>query len=358
MADSEDRTEAPSQRRLDQAREEGNVSLSREALSAAALAAGVLMIPKLISNVRHSFYILRGMMWHAGDQPLSSINTARILTIVLRTILSVFLPFGSMILAAILACGLMQTGFLLRPAGMAPDFKRISPLSGISRLFSASALVELLKSVAKCVVFVAIAFVLGRSFLQQGPMLVGLNPIKLTEAFSLSVKHLGMAFIGAQILIAGADIFWNRTKRLSKLKMSRQELKEEYRQTEGDPHVKGKLRQIRAKLSRQRMMNAVKGATVVVTNPTHYAVALLYEKGKAGAPKIVAKGMDEVAARIREVACENRVPIMPNPPLARALYNLPLDTEIPVEHFKLVASIIAYVWKLKQPAPLPLRQDG
>ena len=132
--------------------------------------------------------------------------------------------------------------------------------------------------------------------------------------------------------------------------MSREELKEEYRNTEGDPHVKGKLKAMRAKVARQRMMDAVKTATVIVTNPTHYAVALVYEKGASSAPKIVAKGVDDVAARIRELAQDHRVPIVANPPLARALYPLPLESEIPAEHFKVVAAVIAYVWKLRRPA--------
>jgi flagellar biosynthetic protein FlhB len=133
--------------------------------------------------------------------------------------------------------------------------------------------------------------------------------------------------------------------------MSRQELRDEHRESEGDPHVKARIRKLRRQRAAKRMMAAVPKATVVVTNPTHYAVALAYESGSKAAPRIVAKGVDELAARIREVAQDSRVPVVSNPPLARALYVLPLDSEIPREHFQVVAGIIAYVWKLRRPPP-------
>ena len=135
--------------------------------------------------------------------------------------------------------------------------------------------------------------------------------------------------------------------------MSRQDLRDEHRQSEGDPHVKGRIRQLRRQRAKRRMMDAVKTATVIITNPTHYAVALVYENGGKGAPKVVAKGVDELAARIREMALDHKVPLVANPPLARALYTVPLDGEIPREHFQVVAGIIAYVWRLKRPPPGP-----
>jgi flagellar biosynthesis protein FlhB len=150
---------------------------------------------------------------------------------------------------------------------------------------------------------------------------------------------------------------WVRYRHAAQLRMSRQELRDEHKESEGDPHLKARLRHIRRQRSKRRMMDAVPKAAVVITNPTHYAVALVYESGDKAAPRIVAKGVDAMAARIRMVAQENRVPLVPNPPLARALYKLPLDSEIPREHFQVVAGIIAYVWRLRRPpaGPPPVR---
>ena len=147
--------------------------------------------------------------------------------------------------------------------------------------------------------------------------------------------------------MAGVDILRTHLRFHGSLRMTRQEVRDEARESEGDPHVKSRIRQIRQQRAKRRMMAAVPKATLVVTNPTHYAVALAYARGQGGAPRIVAKGVDEVAARIRAVAKEAGVPLVANPPLARALYPLPLDAEIPAEHFKVVAELIAYVWKLR-----------
>jgi flagellar biosynthetic protein FlhB len=159
-----------------------------------------------------------------------------------------------------------------------------------------------------------------------------------------------MTMLGAQAAIAAADVFWERMQLARKLRMSRQEQKDEHKDTEGNPQVKARLRQLARTRSRKRMMKAVPKAAVVITNPTHFAVALAYERGATGAPRMVAKGADEVAERIREIAREHRVPIVANPPLARALFRFEIDTEIPSEHFKAVAEIIAYVWRMRAKA--------
>ena len=151
----------------------------------------------------------------------------------------------------------------------------------------------------------------------------------------------------ALAVVAGADVVWVRWQHLRQLRMSREDLRQETRESEGDPHVKGRLRRLRESRARRRMLAEVPKAAVVVTNPTHYAVALAYEQGQAAAPRIVAKGVDAMAARIREAAAEHGVPLVPNPPLARALWRLEVDTEIPAEHWQAVAEIIAYVWRLR-----------
>jgi flagellar biosynthetic protein FlhB len=164
--------------------------------------------------------------------------------------------------------------------------------------------------------------------------------------------HLLVLLAGAQALIALADLFWVRMQYAKRHRMSRQEQRDEHKDTEGNPLVRQRLRQLARNRARKRMMASVRRAAVVVTNPTHYAVALAYERGSRAAPRIVAKGMDEIALRIREEALAHRIPVVANPPLARALCRLELDTEIPVEHFKAVAEIVAYIWRMRPRPPL------
>jgi len=154
--------------------------------------------------------------------------------------------------------------------------------------------------------------------------------------------------LGVELVIAGADLFWVRFSHGRKLRMTHQDIRDEIKETEGDPQIKARIRQIRLQRSRRRMLAAVAKATVVVTNPTHYAVALAYDRANSAAPRVVAKGVDSMAARIREMAETNKVPLVANPPLARALYLVDLDKDIPAEHFQAVAEIIAYVWRLGQ----------
>jgi flagellar biosynthetic protein FlhB len=172
------------------------------------------------------------------------------------------------------------------------------------------------------------------------------SPALLAQRMIQHITSIAIAILAVQGLIAGADLLRTRLRFNADMRMTKQEQRDEARESDGDPQIKARLRQLRQQRSRRRMMQAVPQAAVVVTNPTHYAVALAYDRGSGGAPRIVAKGMDEMAARIRKAAQEAGVPLVANPPLARALYPLPLDREIPAEHFKAVAELIAYVWKL------------
>jgi flagellar biosynthetic protein FlhB len=242
---------------------------------------------------------------------------------------------------------LVQTEFLYRPAAIQPDLSRISPLAGIKRLFSMQTVVSTLKSVAKLVVFAVCLWVSIGHLLPVLPV-AALRPAQaLSGMVLLQGAHLAMMLLGAQALIAAADVLWERMSLAKKLRMTRHEQKDEHKESEGNPQVKARLRQLARAMAKRRMMKAVPKAAVILTNPTHYAVALQYERGSNGAPKVVAKGADEVAERIRELAREHRVPIIANPPLARALFRVEIDTEIPAEHFKAVAEIIAYVWRMR-----------
>jgi flagellar biosynthetic protein FlhB len=351
--DREDQTEAPSARRLESAREEGQVAISRELQSLTALGCGVsaMMLAGPGETIRFV-----GRMRHLMEATAEIDLGAGGLAVVQDMILSGVRLAAPPILAAALglvAVTLLQTGFLLRVAGLMPQFGRLNPAKGLKRIVGGDNLVETLKALVKLSAFV----------LAMRQLLVGLWPVfvgstawdaaTLANRTAALVLHAILLLLAVQAGIAVLDVAWVRHRHLGKLKMSRQELRDEHRDSEGDPHVKGRIRQLRRQRARKRMMSAVPAATVVITNPTHYAVALAYENGGKGAPRIVAKGVDELAARIRALAIDSKVPLVANPPLARALYAVPLDQEIPREHFQVVAGIIAYVWRLQRPPPGP-----
>ena len=250
-------------------------------------------------------------------------------------------------------CGVLANLIQHRPVWsldpIKPKLSKISPLAGAKRLFSADALVNFGKGLFK-IAIVGIVVVVGcwperdrlDTMMTADPLLI------LLDFHEIGIK-IFIAVLAVVTAIAAADFFYTRQKWWKRQMMTVQETREEYKQQEGDPHVKGRLRQLRQERARQRMMSSVPDATVVITNPTHFAVALKYEKDMA-APKCVAKGADAVALRIREVAKENDVPIVENPPLARALFaSMDIDDTIPTEHFKAVAEVIGFVMRLKKP---------
>jgi flagellar biosynthetic protein FlhB len=259
--------------------------------------------------------------------------------------------FGVMMLAA-LAGHLVQGLPTFNPDKLAPDFSKISPMAGFTRLFGLDGWVNLVKGLAKmAVVGVAIWTQLWPERGMLESILSQSTASVMNDMAHLLFKVL-MASLAALAVIAGFDYFFQRMRFMSRNRMSKQEIKEEYRQNEGDPHIKAKIRQLRHERSRKRMMAQVPTATVVIMNPTHYAVALKYEPGKTMAPVCVAKGVDALALRIRAVAEENDVAVVENPPLARALHaTVEIDEPIPAEHFKAVAQVIGYVMRLQGKLP-------
>ncbi len=341
--DSEDKTEAATARRLQQAREEGRVPMSREVGLLAVLAVATLVIGHAMpSAVREVAGMLTRLLAEAD-----TLDPVVAMWIAGRCVLLIAVPF---VLAALIAGSLSvlaQTGALVRFSAISPDFSRISPLTGLGRIFGTQHLMEAGKSLLKVAVVGAACWSALSGALPELVRSLDWTPGLLAERITRQVMGVLTAMLVAQGVITALDVLRIRLRHNASLRMSKQELRDESRENDGDPHVKGRLRQLRQQRSRRRMMAAVPKATVVVTNPTHYAVALAYERGSGGSPRIVAKGMDEVAARIRQVAEAAGVPLVANPPLARALYPQPLDSEIPAEHFKAVAEIIAYIWRLR-----------
>jgi len=342
MAD--EKTEAASARRLQKAREDGDLAVSREFTLLAGLSGGLAIISLQLSAAGQA-----PLAWfaHALRQTTPNITATTL------TLLGAALPSAMGACAAAIGATMLQTGVFLRPPALVPDISRLSPGRGLKRMVSSDTLMQTGKSLAKLAVLAAALWFVIMALLPQLPLMPGRQPSAFAHMVEQAARHLIIPLVGAQLVIAGADLAWVRFQHARKLRMSRQEQRDEHKESEGSPQIKQKLRQMMRLRGRRRMMQAVARATVVVTNPTHYAVALLYERGSRAAPRVIGKGADEMAARIREVAQEKRIPVVANPPLARALYRVELDTEIPAEHFKAVAEVVAYVWRLKRPAARP-----
>lgn len=344
--DQEDRTEAATPRRQQRAREEGQVPVSREVAAFAGLGAGCLILmlvaPASLSRLVEALQVFLGQVHtlNVSDGGGLALHRAALAAV------GAVAPLMLGVLLAGAGSTLLQTGFLLNLNALQPKANRVSPLAGLRRLFGIDSLVEAIKSIVKIgAIGTVIWFVLADD-LRMLAVAPQFDAAGLARLIGQGVVRILLAGMAVQAAIAGVDLFWVRLRHLRQLRMSREDVRDETKEAEGDPRVKARVRQIRLQRARRRMMAAVPQATVVVTNPTHYAVALEYDRTKNAAPKVLAKGVDSMAARIREAAKAHGVPLVENPPLARALYRVELDADIPAEHFQAVAEIIAYIWRL------------
>ena len=356
MAEDQDKsqqTEEPTQKRLEHAREHGDVVKSTEVTAFVLLGGATLAIAMFGKYTAVGLARTLTMFLEQPDSMnVDGAGLSAMMHVLIPKIAIALMPIFAVIIAAGLAGHLLQArpGFALDK--IAPDLSKLSPLAGFRRLFGVEGWMNLLKGLVKiAIVGIAIWTQLWpergglESILDQSTVgVVGDMSRLLFKVLTASLVTLGV--------IAGLDYFWQRMRWLSRNRMSKQEIKEEYRQTEGDPVIKSKIRALRHERAKKRMMTAVPQATVVIANPTHFAVALKYESGKMAAPICVAKGVDALALRIRAIAEENDVPVVENPPLARALHAaVEIDDPIPPEHFKAVAQVIGYVFRLQGKIP-------
>lgn len=343
----EDKTEEPSARKLQQARESGDVPKSPELPQALSLIGACALIALKGPDICQTLAAdLLPFLAHP-EQLLNSLRGDGGLAIA-RSLGFAVLPVMIMILGVTMILGVagnvLQTGFIFAPKKLAPDFSKLNPLSGFGRMFGIDAFIQFGKTLLKLIVTGCIVYMVMKTRVTDVLVLSRGSPALILPYAREAFIALAMAVCIFLFVGAGADYMLQRFRFMQKMKMSKQELKEEFRQQEGDPHVKAKLRQLRIEKSRRRMMANVARATVVVTNPTHYAVALRYEQGEMSAPVCVAKGADDVALKIREEAGKHQVPIVEDPPLARALYaSVELDEVIPQEHFAAVAKLISFI---------------
>ncbi len=348
MADDSDasqKTEEPTQKRLDDARQKGDVATSREVSSWFMLFAALLIVALMGPGIARSIQQqLTHFFTRAHDIPVGAGTVRAILAEVGGGVGRTLLVPALIVVAAALLSGVVQHGVLFSPERLKPDLSKISPIKGLRRLFSLKSVTELLKGLLKIAAVVVIVFALVLPLFQQ-LTLVPANEVgqSLVLLHRLIVRILG-GVVAVLTVIALIDLGYQRFEHAKKLRMTRSEVKDELRQSEGDPHIKARLRAIRMERARRRMMQAVPESDVVITNPTHFAIALKYDMETMPAPKVVAKGVDAVALRIRETATAHDVPVVENPPLARALYEgAELDQDIPTEHYKAVAEVIAFV---------------
>ena len=340
-----DKTLEPTQKRLDDARRRGDVAKSSDLVSVASLAgiASVLAISGG-SMTRDMASRMLPFIEHPDAFDLRDGGAQA----VLRAALMAGAPALMMVLGVGMATGvagnLVQHGLLWSPEKIKLDLTKLSPLGGFKRLFGLDGFVQFLKSTLKVILVSAIAWWALKPHTQELAGVYALDPAAILPFSAAILRTLIFAVVVVLGFGAVLDWFWQRQRFMQRMRMSREELKEDSRQSDGDPHVKARQRQIRTQRARQRMIQNVPKATVVVTNPTHYAIALRYEAGETEAPVCVAKGRDRIALRIRAVAEENHVPVIEDPPLARALYAaVEVDETIPVQHYEAVAKVIGFV---------------
>ncbi|MES2771841.1 MAG: flagellar biosynthesis protein FlhB [Pseudomonadota bacterium] len=349
MAEDSDleRTEPASGRRLEKAREEGQVPHSRElgtflGLLVAAIAFGVLgsWFAQRLAGLMRQGLTIDSVIAHEPQLAL-----VRFAEISFQAFL-IFVPLLAAFITAAVLGPILLGSLIFAPKTLLPDLSRLNPLSGIKRLISLNGLVEMLKAIAKTLLLggVAIWVIWGErndifALFSQAP------EVALSSAGNL-LSFSFIVLVSAMSLIVAADVPFQIWQYHDKLKMTREELKQESKESEGNPQTKGRIRSLQREAARKRMMTAIPTADVIVTNPTHFSVALAYKNGM-GAPKVVAKGRGEIALKIREIGAEHRVPILEAPPLARALYRYAdFDQEIPAGLYAAVAEVLAYIYQL------------
>jgi flagellar biosynthesis protein FlhB len=348
-SDSSDKTEDPTQKRLDEALERGDVAKSQEINTWFLIAGGTLVMSIFSGSIGNGvMQPMRNLLenaWMIRTDGPSLLALTKSLGYVVAG--AVGLPLVLLALAAV-AGNMLQHRLVWSGESLAPKLSKISPMSGFKRIFGKQAAVNFAKGLFKLIVLGAVMTMILWPERHRLESMVRLDPAALlgvTESMSI---HLMGSVVAMLAIVAVLDYLFQYRTWYERQKMSLQEMKEEFKQSEGDPQVKGRIRQLRVARMKKRMMAAVPQASVIITNPTHYSVALQYERGMS-APVCVAKGVDNIAFKIREVAKANDIPIIENVPLARALYaTVEIDQEIPVEHYHAVAEIIGYVMGLKR----------
>ncbi|MCW2102819.1 UNVERIFIED_ORG: flagellar biosynthetic protein FlhB [Pseudomonas psychrophila] len=353
MAESEsgaDKTEDPTEKRKKDSREKGEIARSKElntlaimlAGSAGLLIFGGALAEDLMEVMRYNFSISRETLYNTDSMAAFLLHSGKIALIALQPVLV------TLLIAAIVG-PIALGGWLFAAGSLAPKFSRMNPLAGLKRMFSAKALVELLKALAKFFIILIVALLVLKSDIDD-LLRIAHEPLELAVVHSLQVVGWSALWMACGlILIAAVDVpvqLWESHK---KLLMTKQEVRDEHKDQEGRPEVKQRIRQVQREMSQRRMMSAIPDADVIITNPTHYAVALKYDPEKGGAPMLLAKGSDFLALKIREIGAKHNILLLESPALARSIYHsTELEQEIPAGLYLAVAQVLAYVYQIRQ----------
>lgn len=354
MADTaQEKTEQPTGKKLSDAREKGQVPKSVEVNSAVMLLFGLLTLAVVGTGMMHKLSALTVTVLrsaHQVDLTVSSVHHYFVLGMMFLGLVLGPVLFALMVLG--IATNIAQVGFMFTLEPLQPKFSKLNPLTGISKvMISKRSLVELVKGLAKIGIVALVAYLAIEKLIGDSVSLMDSEPAAIMGFVATSSFVVGLKICAAFLVVALFDLAFQRYDFIQQQRMTKEEVKEENKQAEGDPMVKGRIRSIQRQLARRRMMQDVPKADVIITNPTHYAVALKYDPVKMGAPTVVAKGMNVIALKIREVGKEHNVPIMEDRPLARALYkSVEIGEQIPESLFKAVAEILAYIFRVRDSA--------
>ncbi len=347
--DDSQKTEDPTQKKLDEAKKRGQVALSREINNWVMLLAGTILVVTMSPWMMTDLTIMmRSFIEQSHNMPQLPGGVRELLGgIFFNVLLILALPFLLLMFAAFIG-PFIQIGPLFSPEALAPKIDKISPIKGFGRLFSMRSLMEFVKGILKMGLVGGVGFMLLYPFFANIDHMVGMSQADFLSELYILVIRLLVGVVMVMLVVAVIDVTFQRQQHQKKMRMSKREVKDEYRQAEGDPQIRAKLRQLRSERARNRMIQSVPSADVVITNPTHFAIALKYNPEEMDAPLCVAKGQDNIALRIREVAKENNVVIYEDKPLARALYDVvEIDQTIPAAQYKAVAEVISFVFKQK-----------
>ncbi|MGH6641887.1 MAG: flagellar biosynthesis protein FlhB [Bradyrhizobium sp.] len=347
--DSDDKTEDPTQKRLDDAHAKGDVAKSQEVNTWFVIAGATLVLSTFSGSIGGGILMpLRNLIANSGM--LRTDGTALLQlgnTLGIAILAAIGVPLLMLMIAAI-AGNMIQHRLVWSAESLTPKFSKVSPGAGFKRVFGKQALANFLKGVFKLVALGVVMMAVLWPERHRLESFLAFDPAAILGITTSLTLHLMGAVVAMLAAVAIADYFFQYRQWFERQKMSLQEIKDEFKQSEGDPHIKGKIRQLRQQRMKKRMMAAVPSASVIITNPTHYSIALSYDRGMS-APVCVAKGVDNIAFKIREIAKKHDIPIVENVALARALYaTVDIDDEIPVEHYHAVAEIIGYVMGLKR----------
>lgn len=348
-SDEQEKTEQPTGKRLEDARKKGQVPRSREAGTLFVLLSGVLALYALAPYLANGFReIFNQSLVLTRDQVFTIDEMRRVFVQDLMAVGLPLLCICAIMLIFALIGSIFLGGINFSQEAMTPKFSKLNPMSGIKRMFSLNSIIELVKSIAKVSVIGFLSYFIIKAYAPDILKLSYINPlVAIREAINLLFMMM-LVIVCAMIPIVLIDVpfqIWNYKKQL---RMTKQEIKDEYKEVEGNPEIKNRIRRMQYEMASRRMMSKIPEADVVVTNPTHYAVALSYDPNGALAPVVVAKGVDEIAQKIKEIAYEYQIPVMQLPPLARSIYyTTDLDKEIPRGLFKAVAQVLAYVLSMK-----------